>query len=207
MKPRFGDPEDLAHHRDWEPGPLRRDDPVGAHRVSVSAAKRTAARLRMSRSCSTRLTRLRSSRSSSRSALVNPSWRSRLLELVPLDPVMQRLLAASQRSRQRLSRSCRQHQLHGFAAKLRRIRRSRSWHDRHPFASQPLKPSRGRQTGATPVGEIERVRALSCAPVVITPQECRGGARRRSPGTRTAARRARPQASCPRARAEQLSDR
>jgi transposase len=32
----------------------------------------------MSRSCSTRLTRLRSSRSSSRSADVNPSWRSRL---------------------------------------------------------------------------------------------------------------------------------
>jgi hypothetical protein len=77
MKPRFGDPEDLAHHRDWETGPLRRDDPVGAHRVSVSAAKRTAARSRMSRSCSTRLTRLRSSRSSTHSTLVSPSSRSR----------------------------------------------------------------------------------------------------------------------------------
>jgi hypothetical protein len=43
-----------------------------------------------------------------------------------------------------------EHQLDGLAAELRRIRRFRSWHDGHPFASKPLKPLRGRQTGATP---------------------------------------------------------
>src|SRR5205823_404508 len=76
MKARAAHLQHVAHHRDWKAGPLRRDDPVDAHRVSVSAAKKTAARLRISRSCSSLFTRRRSSRSSSRSALVRPSSRS-----------------------------------------------------------------------------------------------------------------------------------
>ena len=52
-------------------GSLSRDMPVDTHRISVSLAKRAVARLRMSRSCSKRLTRFRSWRSSSRSADVS----------------------------------------------------------------------------------------------------------------------------------------
>ncbi len=58
-------------------GPLRRDDPVGDHRVSVSFAKKAAARLSRSRSCFSRAFSRRSRRSSSRSSLRSPSSRSR----------------------------------------------------------------------------------------------------------------------------------
>jgi predicted dehydrogenase len=64
---------------------------------------------------------------------------------------MQRLIAATKALRNVLHAPASEDQLHGLAAKLRRIRRSRSWHEQHPFASKPLKPLRGRQTGATPI--------------------------------------------------------
>jgi hypothetical protein len=149
VKAGAADAKHLTHHRDWETGPLRRDDPVCAHRVSVSAAKRTAARLRMSRSCSTRLTRLRSSRSSSRSA-GQPIVAFSPVELVLLDPVMQRLIAATQALRYVSDAPAGEDQLDGLAAKLRRIRRAGSWHDGHPFASTPLKPFGVRRSASTP---------------------------------------------------------
>lgn len=74
-----------------------------------------------------------------------------VIELVTLDPVMQRLLAAPQGSSDVFHGPAAQHELHGFATKLRRIRRSASWHHGHPFASKPLKPLTGLQTGATPL--------------------------------------------------------
>ncbi len=67
-------PERRAEQRDGELGLLRRDEPKHAHRVSP--AKKTVACLRISRSCSRRRTRFFSSRSSARSSLVKPSWRS-----------------------------------------------------------------------------------------------------------------------------------
>ena len=76
---RTADLQQLACHADRNRmlGLLRLDDPVGSHRVSVSLAKKAAARLSRSRSCSTRLTLRRSSCSSWRSASVSPSSRSR----------------------------------------------------------------------------------------------------------------------------------
>lgn len=71
---RLADPERLAHHGDRKVGlgALRGDVTIDRHR-SVSLAKSAVARLRMSPSCSKRLTRLRSCLSSSRSTLVSPS--------------------------------------------------------------------------------------------------------------------------------------
>jgi hypothetical protein len=68
------DPEDLAHQGDRMIGLLRLDEPELAHRIS-SRAKKAAAFRRIS-PCSNRLTRPRSSRSSSRSLEVSPSSRS-----------------------------------------------------------------------------------------------------------------------------------
>ncbi len=72
------------------------------------------------------------------------------VKLVLLDPVMQRLIAAAQALGYVADTAAGEHQLHSLAAELQRIQRSGSWHDGHPFASKPLKPLRGRQTGATP---------------------------------------------------------
>ena len=52
------------------------DQPVQAHRRSVSRAKKVTARFRISRSCSSSRTCRRSLRSSSRSSVVSPSSRS-----------------------------------------------------------------------------------------------------------------------------------
>lgn len=71
------------------------------------------------------------------------------IDLVLLDPVMQRLLAAAQ-APLRLHAPASEHQLHSLAAELQRIRRSRLRHDRHPFASKPLKPLTIRRTASTP---------------------------------------------------------
>jgi hypothetical protein len=64
----------------------------------------------------------------------------RLHELVLLDPVMQRLIAAPQAVGYVADAPTGEHQLDSLTAKLRRIRPSRSWHNGHPFASKPLKP-------------------------------------------------------------------
>jgi hypothetical protein len=61
---RARDAEQLTSDGDRRSGLLGRDHPVDRHRVSVSAAKKAAARLSRSRSCSRRLTFLRSSRNS-----------------------------------------------------------------------------------------------------------------------------------------------
>ena len=89
----LGNPEQLAHQGDrvGAVGSLRRDMPVDTHRVSVSLANRAVARLRMSRSCSKRLQRLRNSRNSPRSALVSPSSRAPAVALVLTLPVPKRL--------------------------------------------------------------------------------------------------------------------
>src|ERR1700729_4268454 len=136
MEPRFGDPEGLAHHRDWEAGPLRCEENRGSLEdvALLFDAFHPFAKL-------TELIALRA-----RQPIVAFS----AIELVPLDPVMQRLIAATQALRYVSDAAAGEHQLHSLAAKLRRIRRSGSWHDGHPFASKPLKPLRGRQMGATP---------------------------------------------------------
>ena len=63
------DAEQPAGHGDRGSGLLRRDQPVGGHRRSFSAAKKAAARLSRSRSCFRRAFSRRSARSSSSSAL------------------------------------------------------------------------------------------------------------------------------------------
>ena len=73
---RARDAEQPAGDGDRGSGLLGRDDPVGGHRVSVSDAKKAAARLSRSRSCRSRTFSRRSRRSSSRSSLVRPSSRS-----------------------------------------------------------------------------------------------------------------------------------
>ena len=93
------------------------------------------------------------------------------VELALLDPVMQRLLAAAQRSRYVFHGPAREDELHQLAAKLRRIRRSGSWHHGHPFASKPLKPSRDLQTGATPHNTTEH--PMPSATPTLTPDKSR----------------------------------
>lgn len=86
MAPRAADAEQLALAGDREAGPLRRDDPVDAYRVSLSRAKKAAARLRISRCCSSRLTFLCSSRNSSRSSELSPPLANVDLELLVPQP-------------------------------------------------------------------------------------------------------------------------
>jgi len=148
VKPRAADAEHFAHHRDWEAGPLRRDDPVDAHLVWVSAAKKTAARLRISRSCFKRVFSRRSRRSSSRSALVSPSsrsWRSSCSCLTQL--------CTDRRSRGPSATSFTEWPERTICTASRQnsgIRRSRLRHSGQPFPSKPPQPSRIRQTGSTP---------------------------------------------------------
>src|SRR5437588_10224812 len=52
-----GNAEQPAHQRDRVAGLLRRDDPIQAHRVSLSFAKKAAAFFKISRSCSSNSTR------------------------------------------------------------------------------------------------------------------------------------------------------
>ena len=129
-----------------------RDVPVDSHRVPVSRAKKAVACLRMSRSCSRRLTRLRSSLSSSRSALVSPSSRSRrstatcLAQLRSVCCETPRLSATSRIDRPGA------HQLDRLAAELIGIRRSRL---RHASPSLPRRLRRKcsglRKTGGIPL--------------------------------------------------------
>src|ERR1700693_6376198 len=72
------------------------------------------------------------------------------IELVLLDPVMQRLLTATQALRYVFDAPTSEDQLHGLTPELRRIRRSRFWQGEHPFASKPLKPFAVRRTASTP---------------------------------------------------------
>src|SRR5215207_8585976 len=66
-------PEHLAHELDREARLLRLDEPVRAHRVPSSRAKKTAAFFRNSLSCLRVLFSRRSLLSSSRSEVVSPS--------------------------------------------------------------------------------------------------------------------------------------
>lgn len=72
---------------------------------------------------------------------------------------MQRLLAAPQAPRYLSDAPAGEHQLHGLDPKLQRIRRSRSRHEMHPFAAQPLKPSGIRQSASIPDGPKPRYRS------------------------------------------------
>ncbi len=114
MKPGHGHAEHLTHHRDWEAGPLRRDDPVNAHGVSVSAAKEDrgsleyVARLFDAFDATTQFTRLLAlGRGQPVAAFV-------LVELVLLDPVMQRLLAAAQAPGYISDAATGEYELHGL---------------------------------------------------------------------------------------------
>jgi hypothetical protein len=73
MEAEAGDAKQPAHQRDRVVGLLRRDEPIQAHRVSLSFAKKAAAFFKISRSCSSSSTRRRSSRNSSCSSPVRPS--------------------------------------------------------------------------------------------------------------------------------------
>ena len=63
-------------HGDRGSGLLRQDDPVAAHRVPLSVAKKAAARLSRSRSWRSRAFSRRNRTSSARSSVVSPSSRS-----------------------------------------------------------------------------------------------------------------------------------
>ena len=156
---RAADAEQPAGHGDRGAGLLRRDQPVDAHRVSVSAAKKAAARLSRSRSCFSRAFSRRSRRSSSRSALVGTSSRSRRSTSVLAAPVAQRLLGHAEALGELARGAAGTQHLHRLTAELRRVRGSGLGHvGHHPFAPSGRKlvrcpEKRGNSTGsARPLG-------------------------------------------------------
>ena len=132
-------------------GLLRRDQPVGGHRRSFSAAKKAAARLSRSRSCFRRAFSL--------------AQRAQLLELgagrhigalaavslVLAAPVAQRLLGHAEALGELARGAAGTQHLHRLAAELRRVRGSGLGHvGHHPCAPSGRESSDVRKTGGTP---------------------------------------------------------
>src|SRR5213593_3408590 len=104
--------EHSAHQRHGIVRPLRRDEPVGAHRSSLSRAKKATAFFRISRSCSSARTRRRSWRTSwvlTSSLAFWSSWRIQLRtvwwDTPSCAPIARSELPSSRKSRRASTRS------------------------------------------------------------------------------------------------------